>query len=98
MLDAVAKQITKDQARITLLKTALVAACELLHDLEDRLDLAEFGPDTLRSILIAQSAAKYGVANTSDSAYSLDDISLEDALKIIASEIDAGKKQQRRSK
>lgn len=98
MLDGIAGQITKDQARITLLKTALVAACEMIHDLEDRLDLAEFGPDTLRSILIAQSAAKYGVANTSDSAYSLDDISLEDALKIEASRIGADKKQERRSK
>lgn len=71
------------KARQIITNEALNEACKLISDLTDRLELENFGPDAEKSILLAVAAGKYGLAQPGDSAYSLRDMSTEEAMAVL---------------
>lgn len=68
-----------ERAKNEILRRALTLSSQSVADLEDRLEVECFGADTNRSIVIAQAAASVGLANKGDSAFGLDELSLEQA-------------------
>lgn len=71
-------------ATIVILKRALALSSQCVADMEDQLEIECFGADVHKSVVIASAAAEFGLANQGDSAYSLESLTAEQALRVLS--------------